>query len=367
VSEGAGVHQFVPMLHRYDAVGEHARKFRDLLVAAGVPSRIYTEIPDPVTEAETLPYLRYQADAVPGDVLVYQFATRSVIAGWLAGRPEPVVVNYHSVTPPEFFGPWNDRITRLQVGALSELALLAPRAALGVAVSRFDSDELRAAGCEQVEVIPVANVRVPPLDPDPSLVEEVRRARPGPGARWLSVGRLAPNKAHQRTIAALFVTRATTDPAAALTLVGSPTEPAYAAALARYATQLGLADAVDFVSGIDEERLAAHYRAAHVLVMLSEHEGFGVPLVEAMGQGVPIVAADAGAVREVVGDAATVLDATGPRRVAAAVSQLLGDRAERSRLAEAGRARFDELDLGRAGDRLVEAVRGLRSVLPTGG
>jgi L-malate glycosyltransferase len=363
VTEGAGVHQFVPMLHRYDAVGEHARTLRDLLVAAGIPSRIYTEIPDPATAEETAPYLHYDADAAAGDVLVYQFATRSVIAGWLATRLEPVVVNYHSITPPEYFARWNDRITRLQVGALSELALLAPRAALGVAVSQFDAEELRAAGCTRVEVIPVANVRVPPLEPDRALVDEVRRAHPGPGARWLSVGRLAPNKAHQRTIAALFVTRATTDPAATLTLVGSPTEPSYAAALARYAAQLGLAEAVDFVSGIDEARLAAHYRTAHVLVMLSEHEGYGVPLVEAMGQGVPIVVADSGAVREVVGDAAVVLDTTGPRHVAAVVSRLLADPAERARLGAAGRARFDELDLGHAGDRLVEAVRGLHSPL----
>ncbi len=361
MSPAAGVHQFVPMLHRYDAVGEHARTVRDLFVAAGIPSRIYTELPDPATAKETVPYHRYEADATAGDVLVYQFATRSVIAGWLAARPEPVVVNYHSITPPEYFGRWNDRITRLQVGACSELALLAPKAALGIAVSQFDAGELRAAGCARVEVIPVANVRVPPLEPPPALVEELRAAHPRPGARWLSVGRLAPNKAHQRTIAALFVTRATADPAATLTLVGSPTEPSYAGALVRYAAQLGLLQAVDFVAGIDEERLAAHYRAADLLVMLSRHEGYGVPLVEAMGQGLPIVAGETGAVREVVGDAAVVLGRTGPRHVATAVARLLGDPGERDRLAEAGRVRFDELDLARAGERLVEAVRGLGS------
>jgi glycosyltransferase involved in cell wall biosynthesis len=362
-----GIHQFVPMLHRHDAVGEHARTIRDLLVEAGIPSRIYTELPDPATASETTPYLRYQSDAQPGDVLVYQFATRSVIAGWLASRSEPVVVNYHSITPPEFFGPWSDGITRLQVGALSELALLAPRASLGVAVSQFDAKELAAAGCSRVEVIPVANVRVPPLEPDRALVEAVRSAHPGPGARWLSVGRLAPNKAHERTIAALFVTRSTTDPAARLTVVGSPTVPVYAAALARYAAQLGIAGAVDFVSGVDDARLAAHYRAAHVLVMLSEHEGYGVPLVEAMGQGVPIVAADAGAVSEVVGGAGVLLGATGPRCVATAVSQLLGDHDERARLVAAGHARFDELDLGDAGERLVEAILGLRSPVTSTG
>ena len=90
---------------------------RDRLLAAGIPSRIYTELPDPATVEETRRYQDYETESVPGDVLVYQFATESAIADWLVSRPEPVVVNYHSITPPEYFGPWNNGITRGQVGA----------------------------------------------------------------------------------------------------------------------------------------------------------------------------------------------------------------------------------------------------------
>ena len=133
----------------------------------------------------------------------------------------------------------------------------------------------------------------------------------------------------------------------------------------RFAAELGLGHTVDFVSGIDEERLAAHYRAADVLVMLSEHEGFGVPLVEAMGQGLPIVTSEVGAIREVVGEAAVLVGSTGPRHVASVVSALAADTGESARRAAAGRARFDELDLAGAGKRLVDALRDLGpSVLP---
>ena len=352
-----GVHLFVPMLHRHDAVGEHTRALRDRLTAAGLASRIYTERPDPATRAETRPYLDYAADAEAGDVLVYQFATQSVIAGWLAARPEPVVVNYHSVTPPEFFGPWNNGITRGQVAALQELAHLAPTAALGIADSAFVADELRRAGCPRTVVVPVAGVSDPPVEPSGEALDRLRARHSGPGPRWLSVGRLAPNKAHHHTIAALFVARAEGAPDASLTLVGSPTEPAYAAALHRYAAALGLAGAVDFVSGVSDDELAAQYRTADVLVMLSDHEGFGVPLVEAMGHGLPIVAFDAGAVSEVLGDAGVLLDRKTPRHVASVVSNLLADPAERERLTGIGRARLAALDVGRAGERLFEAVR----------
>ena len=76
------VHQFVPMLHRADAVGRHTLALRDALVARGVGSRIYVELNDPETESETRPYAQYAGEAERGDVLVYQFATASDIAGW---------------------------------------------------------------------------------------------------------------------------------------------------------------------------------------------------------------------------------------------------------------------------------------------
>ena len=352
-----GVHLFVPMLHRHDAVGEHTMALRDRLSRAGVASRIYIQIPDPGTADQTHHYLDYESDAEAGDVLVYQFATESVMAPWLAGRSEPVVINYHSITTPEYFWPWSNGITRLQVGAQIELGQLAPRAALGVAVSHFDEAELHRAGCARTTVIPVAQMAVPPVEPDPAVVDRLRARDAGRGPRWLSVGRLAPNKCHHQTIAALFVARATMGPGPRLTLVGAPSEPAYARALRHYAAALGLADSVEFVTGLTDAELAARYRSADALVMLSEHEGYGVPLVEAMGQGLPVVAFGAGAVREVLGDGGVVLANKHPLHVAESVSRLLADGAEQSRLVEAGRARFAALGLGDAGDRLVEALR----------
>ena len=352
-----GIHLFVPMLHRRDAVGEHTRTLHDLLLAAGVPSTVYTEQPDPDTVDETRPYRDYEHDAAPGDVLVYQVATRSDMTRWLGGRPEPVVLNYHSITPPSYFARWNHGIARMQEAAVRDLADLAPTCALGIGVSEFDAAELRAAGCPTVRVVPVANARLPAVVADPvSAARLARRAASG-GPWWLSVGRLAPNKAHEDTIAALFVARATNAPTAHLTIVGGPAEPHYAAALRRYAADLGLSGAVEFTTGLSTAELAARYEAADVLVMLSEHEGFGVPLVEAMSLGVPVVAYDVGAVSEVVGGAGVLLGEKGPRAVADAVAALLADPTRRDALVAAGRARVDGLGLERAGSDLVTALQ----------
>jgi glycosyltransferase involved in cell wall biosynthesis len=362
-----GIHLFVPMLHRRDAVGEHTRALRDRLVDEGVECRIYIEMPDPDTVDETRPYREYEDDARPGDVLVYQMATRSDMATWLRDRPEPVVINYHSLTPAEYFVPWNNWIARHQVAATLDLAELAPTAALGIGVSEFDAEELRAAGCTDVMVVPVANVEVTPPTPDPAALAALRRVPGSP--RWLSVGRLAPNKGHEHTLSALFVARATTAPEARLTIVGSPTEPAYARALHRFAAALGLSGAASFVSRLSDTELSAQYAAADVLVMLSAHEGFGVPLLEAMSHGVPVVAYASGAVPEVVGGAGVLLDDRGPRRVADEVAALLGDTGRREALVAAGRARLPALGLDRAASDLVAALRGVAegTTGPSGG
>jgi glycosyltransferase involved in cell wall biosynthesis len=353
----SGIHLFVPMLHRRDAVGEHTRSLRDRLVEEGVECRIYIDMPDPDTVGETRPYRDYEADARPGDVLVYQMATRSEMATWLRGRPEPVVINYHSITPAQFFVPWNNWIARHQVAATQDMAALAPTAALGIGVSEFDAEELRRAGCPDVTVIPVANVQVPPPPPDPEALAALERAPGGP--HWLSVGRLAPNKGHEDTLAALFVARATSAPDARLTIVGAASEPAYARALHRYTAALGLSGAVTFASRLSDAELSAQYAAADVLVMLSAHEGFGVPLLEAMSHGVPVVAFASGAVPEIVDGAGVLLYERGPRRVADAVATLLDDPDRCAALVAAGRARPSALGLDRAASDLVAALRGV--------
>jgi hypothetical protein len=94
-----GAHLFVPMLHRNDAVGKHTLAVRDALVAAGVPSQIFTDRPDSQTVGETRPYLDYEKLSDPEDVLIYQLATDSEMAVWLSGRSERLVLNHHSITP----------------------------------------------------------------------------------------------------------------------------------------------------------------------------------------------------------------------------------------------------------------------------
>jgi glycosyltransferase involved in cell wall biosynthesis len=355
----SGVHQFVPMLHRGDAVGRHTRRLGDLFAARGIASRIYVEMVDPETAAETELATRYPDHAEPGDVAVYQFATASSMAPWLAARPETLVVNYHNITPPELVASWNNPLARGQLRAQSELRLLAPRTALAVADSAYNREDLVAAGFANSVVVP------PSAALGRDLLHAARRgaharAAGERGARWLSVGRVAPNKAVDQTVIALAVTRAHWDPDATLHIVGKPAIASYDDALHRYVAEMGLAEAVTFAGHASDATVAAAYAQADVLVVTSAHEGFCVPVTEAMAVGLPVVAYAQGAIPEVLDGAGVLVDSVDPYRLAATIAELLADRARCEELADAGRRQLAALDLDGAGERFVDLVCALR-------
>ena len=102
--------------------------------------------------------------------------------------------------------------------------------------------------------------------------------------------------------------------------------------------------------------LAAHYAAADVFVVLSEHEGFCVPVLEAMQHEVPIVAYGAAAVPETLDRAGLLLDVKDPCTVAAAVARVVHDDGLRRQLVAAGTRRRRDFDLAKTGPAFVAAV-----------
>jgi glycosyltransferase involved in cell wall biosynthesis len=352
------VHQFVPMLHRHDAVGQHTLAVQALLRGRGLSSEVFVELDDPDTKELTRPFRHYADGARPGDVLVYQMATDSDLADWLRGRTERLVVNYHNITPPELFAPWDTSLALHQVRARRQLGELAARASLGVAVSAFNRADLDEAGFRRTAVVPPAVEFAGAATPATS-------AGPVGDPRWLAVGRIAPNKAIEDTIAALLWYR-TLRPGASLTVVGRPAVAPYADALVRFAADLGLAEIVRFAGSVGADELVAAYADADVLVVTSEHEGFCLPVVEAFAQRLPVVAYRQGALPEVMGDAGVLVDDKGPRALAGAVDALLADPAARAAALDRGSDRLAALDLASAGERLVDLLYGVAGEQPPG-
>jgi L-malate glycosyltransferase len=138
--------------------------------------------------------------------------------------------------------------------------------------------------------------------------------------------------------------------------VGTSASDAYSRFLRRLIESLALEDHVELVGSVSDTDLDAHYRAADVFVCLSDHEGFGVPLLEAMRHRVPVVALSAAAVPETVGDAGLLLSDKDPVRVAAAAHLVVGDPTVRSGLIERGVERLGAFSLAAAEAAHLAAV-----------
>jgi L-malate glycosyltransferase len=348
------IDQFLPSFASRDAIGSHVLNAREALRQAGFESDIWAEeIRQPLQDEAR------HVDGYPGaggraDVIVYHASGHSRMAGSLAGRPETLVVDYHNITPSRFLARWDPvGAANVDLGRL-ELRRLAPITALALADSGYNQAELVEAGFLRTAVSPILHdYDQSRSDPDPRVLADLQRSREAGGARWLFVGRLAPNKCQHDVIGAFAVYRRLFDPKASLTLVGGTTAPRYDQALRGLITELGVGDAVELAGSIPLGHLLAIYRTTDVLVCLSEHEGFCVPIVEAMALGVPVVAFAAAAVGETVGDAGIVLESKDPLLVACAAARVVVDGPLRSELVNAGRARAQCFSLERTAKELV--------------
>ncbi|MDG1878646.1 MAG: glycosyltransferase [Acidimicrobiales bacterium] len=321
------VHQFTASLSTRDAVSHHTLEVDTLLRQLGYETEIFAQHVHPDLRSRGRDYRDH--DGLDADVLLYQASTGSPVADYLLGRNEPLVIDYHNLTPAALFEPWEPHISAELDFGRRQLARLARRASQGLADSRFNADELEAAGLDDVVVAPVL-FEPPPLRPFTS-------AHVGEPPTLLFVGRLSPNKCQEDLISATAALRSWI-PDVRLKLIGGTSSHRYEAALRDHAVRV-CPGGVEFAGSVSETDLADAYAAADVFVCLSEHEGFCVPVIESMAAGTPVVAYAATVLPETIGDAGILLDDKSPTNVAVALERVLTDCELRAWLVEQGQAR----------------------------
>ncbi len=253
-------------------------------------------------------------------------------------RRQKLVTTVHDVAPliyPEAFTPrgrWFHHVGLRSVERHADLV---------ITVSRSARDEI----CERTALDPdrirVVYNGVKAADVPDAIVDRVRR-RNGLGDRpyILWVGTIEPRKNVLMLLQAFANLRATTDLPHRLALVG-PTGWAYdEAAYTSAASTLG--DSLKIVGQVDDVTLHALYRGADAFVFPSLHEGFGLPVLEAMVQGTPVVSSNVGSLAEISGDAAVLVDPTDVEAWTASIEQILTDDGLRGYCAEQGTKRAAE-------------------------
>ena len=221
----------------------------------------------------------------------------------LAALPHGRVLQYHNVTPAHFFAPYNTEIFRIATLGRRELARLAGRVDLALGDSEYNRQELETLGFENTGVMPII-VDIDRLQRGPRLPAMERVLNDGL-ANILFVGRIAPNKRLEDHIRLAEHYKRYVDTEYRFIFVGRvDAVPRYYATLRALITAYEMPpDRFLFPGQVTDVELATYYRSAHAYLSLSEHEGFCVPLVEAMAADVPVLAYNAGAVPETLGGA----------------------------------------------------------------
>ena len=295
------IHQLLPSLIPGDAISNHALALRDLLRGWGFTSEIYALHCDPAYARQARSPRQYRGDR--RNLAIYHYSIGSPLGDFVLGLPDRLVLHYHNITPPALMGEHNPRF-RDEL-AQGRAALPAFRRALAsVADSDYNAQDLVALGFERVETIPVI-IDFARLDRSPTnaISAELRDRLGDDRANLLYVGRIVPNKRQLDLIALFAYYQRLVNPHSRLLLAGSPAHaPSYQLELETYCQVTGV-QAVEFLGQVSDADLAFCYRNARVYVSMSEHEGFGVPLLEAMHSHVPVLAYAAAAVPYTLGDA----------------------------------------------------------------
>lgn len=360
------IHQFVHTLSYGDAISGEAVAIQRMLRAAGHGSEIYClHSHEKVKhcarswELFTADLDREEAAGVPTAVIMH-YSIGSPLNALYVNEPRIArALIYHNLTPDHWFHRYNPRVVAdLQQGR-RELPELLRSVDVVLADSEYNRGELREFGCERAEVLPLfIDTEKWSVPANPGIARAVRGHG---GKNVVHVGRLAPNKCVEDILKAFYFYHHKIERRSKLWLVGMDIDTEiYSFELRRLIAELRLKESVEFVGTLADSELRSVYEGADVYLCMSEHEGFCVPLIEAMYFGVPVIAFDSTAVGDTLGQGGILLARKAPAETAELMHLIISDPELRNKMIAAGKARVREFGpetfLANLQHRLIEPV-----------
>lgn len=322
--------QILGFLSYGDAISNHTITIHQELRSRGVESEIYADYVDERLNAMAKTISHYEPH--DDDVILYHLSTGSDLNRKVVEYPGKLIVNYHNITPPQFFRGYSSVMEQASETGYADAAFLKEHVHAVVSDSAYNTQELVKMGytCPMYSV----PIFIDFADYDKTPDQAVMKKCSGGVKNILFVGRIAPNKKQEDVIRAFYYYTKMFEPNSRLILVGNYSKlENYYLKLKRYSRKLGLRNVV-FPGHTSFAEILAYYRTADLFLCQSEHEGFCVPLVEAMYFGKPIVAYDSTAVGGTLGLSGILMKDKDPVLTAAVMDQVIRDPGLRQQIAQ---------------------------------
>jgi len=348
------IYQLLPTLSYGDAVGNHAMAIARLLRANGYANEIYA---DNIHYKNTLfcqPFHNLADRIRPFDIVIYHMSTGSQMTYWFKHLACRKILIYHNITPSEYFTNYNPETANLTAAGRSGLRDLAGSVDLCIADSQYNANELMDLGYTNVHVVPIfIPFTVYRADPDPVTVAKFEDGK----INIVFVGRISPNKKQEDVIAAFYEYHNNFNANSRLILVGSDAGmQTYSGQLHRYTDVLALKDDVVFTGHVSFSQILAYYHTADAFLCMSEHEGFCVPLVEAMLFDVPVFACSCGAVPDTLGDAGVVFNDRRFYDIASSINYILTHPEQKERVLQSQRNQREKFEDEAVEKRFLDCI-----------
>jgi glycosyltransferase involved in cell wall biosynthesis len=327
----AAIHQLASGFKAGDAISNDMVELQRIVRSWGCRSEIFADpaFTSPALRGTARDYRQFEVDDDPSAVMLFHFSIGTTLTEWFAGLQAHKVIKYHNITPAHFFAATDPGTSRRLEQGRAELRAFARVPELALAASAYSERELVEAGYRRTGVLPNA-IAFDALDepPDPAMLGRLDDN----ATNVLFVGRVTPNKKLEDIIQTFYLFQKTARLRSRLVLAGAmdPLDR-YAGYLRGLVRELDVRDVI-FTRHVSQAELNACYRTADVFLCMSEHEGFCIPLVEAMHFGVPIVAYAQEAVAETLGGAGVLVREKRFEEIAELVALLVGDSAFRDRI-----------------------------------
>lgn len=348
------INQWLAAAHVNDAIGDHARRLQALLEGMGHEGRLYSLTVDEELRGAVHPF--DAPGAREGDVTIFHYAVPSALTGAFADLRGARVLHYHNITPAHYFAPYSAGQFRLSRVGRDHLARLTDAADLALGVSEYNRRELEALGFRETGVMPIAidTRRITGAPRRPALERILGDGLPN----FLFVGRVAPNKRIDDFIRLAEQYKRYVSIEYRFVFVGRyDAVPGYYAAVRAMILQYDMPpDRFIFTGPVPDVDLATYYRMADVYVSLSEHEGFCVPLLEAMAADVPVLAYAAAAVPDTLAGAGVQFWPRDMEYAAELLGQLTFDEDLRHQVVAGQRKRLQEFGDERIVRDLQDAI-----------
>jgi glycosyltransferase involved in cell wall biosynthesis len=333
------IHQFHAGCRYGDGITNGMLFVQKILRESGYRSDIYCFDIDPRLAHHIHPANSYSSAA--DEVLLLHYSLGTQYDAWISAIRTPSILVYHNITPATFFPP-DSELHRLVNSGRRQLAEWARQGRFvgAIADSTFNGDELAGWGYPSIASI--------------GLLVDLDRLREHFWTRdlvhvdpqcqtLLFVGRLCEHKGQLDLVRMMHLLRSGDRPVRLL-LAGDTTSPSYEASVREEIAALGLEDCVRLLGKRPDEDIYALYRGADLYVSLSEHEGFGMPLVEAMAFDLPVLASDAGSVAATLGCGGIILKDRKSEHIAAAARLLLDEPLLRREVIDAQRRSLERFE-----------------------